>query len=70
MIMVGRFFLILFLMIESANAWDLRGYAKNYIQSFSNQNINFFDGDYFSESISARASVLNDFSDKFSRTQR
>lgn len=66
MIKVSRLLIFLFLLMGNSYAWDLRGYVKNYVQSFSNQNVNFFDGDSFSESISARASVLNDFSDKFS----
>jgi hypothetical protein len=66
MITVGRFFLILILLIESANAWDFRGYLKNYVQSFSNQNPELVNADYWADSISARGSILNDFNENFS----
>lgn len=66
MIMVTRFFLILILMIESANAWDFRGYLKNYLQGFSNESNSFLNGKYWGDSLSARGSILNDFNENFS----
>jgi len=66
MIRASRFFLILILTIQSANAWDFRGYLKNYLQTFSNESNTFIDGKYWGDSLSARGSILNDFNENFS----
>ncbi len=66
MIKISKVILLSLFYSTCAYSWDLRGYLKTYLENFSDENKKMFNGDDSAASISARASVLNSFSDKFS----
>lgn len=55
-----------FLLISNSYALDFRGYVKTFVESYSKpEDDSILGGDYWSEFISTRFSLLNEFSENF-----